>query len=171
MDIKIVYLNEMTSIKDNIYYSENCIKAYRFWDKVIHIVIGISSAASIGSWVIWKNYSNIWASFVAIAQLLIVIKPFFSYTELISQYKNYIDKATELFNKFDNYLYYVLLDNTSEEEINNKLSELRKEATKIEKSTINIHTFDCKWRAKRAQKKTEDFMLKYGFDVGEESNE
>lgn len=55
------------------------VKKYRKYDKVLNVVLAITSSGSIASWAIWKQYAFIWGFLIALSQLITALKPLFPF--------------------------------------------------------------------------------------------
>lgn len=71
-----------TTIQGNFIY--NYTKRTEFIDRGLKIILALTSSSSIGAWVIWKDHSMIWASFIALSQVITAINPLLPYTKRLS---------------------------------------------------------------------------------------
>lgn len=55
------------------------VKRFRKYDKILNIVLAITSSGSIASWAIWDTYSIVWGALIAISQLVTALKPYFPF--------------------------------------------------------------------------------------------
>ena len=51
----------------------------RAFDRGFNITVAIASSTSIGGWLIWQQIPYLWASILAIAQIVNIVKPFLPY--------------------------------------------------------------------------------------------
>jgi len=64
------YWKEMYQLKVHYEYIELYRGRSEFWDNSVKIFLAVVSSGSIGSWVIWKEYSHVWGAIIAISQVL-----------------------------------------------------------------------------------------------------
>ncbi len=57
-------------------YFNSCVRSIDRWSNGISAV---ASSAGISTWWIWEEFPWVWASLFGLAQLIIVVKPFFPY--------------------------------------------------------------------------------------------
>ena len=55
------------------------VKQYRFYDKLLNIILAVTSSGSITSWTIWDDYAIYWGGLIALSQLITVLKPLFPF--------------------------------------------------------------------------------------------
>jgi hypothetical protein len=79
MDVQRRYWQELADIKRGSIYIDLYQARTEKIDRVIGIFTGVTSSASIGAWVIWKDLAFIWGSAIAAAQVLQAVKEYLPY--------------------------------------------------------------------------------------------
>lgn len=88
MDLYTKTWNLIENTKYKEFWIAEKAKEYKKKERNINIFLAVTSASSISSWVIWKEYAFIWASIIAISQLIQVIKPLFPFNSYIQELQN-----------------------------------------------------------------------------------
>lgn len=103
------------------------VSKFQCWDRNINIFLAITSSGSIAAWAIWELYPMLWATIIAISQVLTAIKPYFPFFKYVKELnaKNY---KMELINIDIERLWYKLSKrNISEEEAEEQYFDLRRQ--------------------------------------------
>ena len=136
-------------------YSENSYK----WERRINIILAITSSSSIAAWVIWKQFSFIWASLIAISQVITAVKPYLPYGKRLELLSKISGDLQMLFNKADFNWYRVSNGELSEKEINSLLFELKDQLNNtVEKSLRSVLLPDKQKFIKLADEKAEKYF-------------
>lgn len=90
------YWKELYQLKVHTTFIELKLEQAEWWDRAVKIVLAIASSSSIGAWVIWKEYSWIWAGVIAFSQVIGAIHPFLPYKSRIKAYSSLINELEEL---------------------------------------------------------------------------
>lgn len=152
----------MIALKDSIFYAEQYINVIDKIDKFVQIFIGLVTAASVSGWAIWKNYSSLWAFFIGLSQVIIIIKPYLKFNENMRCYRSYIIEASKVFEEVEKSYYDVIEDNLENDEINNLLIAFRRDINNIEvKYLRDIEIIEWKYIFNKAKAKTEAYVNKY----------
>jgi hypothetical protein len=69
----------MTTLKRDARYVDLCLARTEMMDRFIKGALAVAASSSIAGWAVFKEYSFVWASFVAGAQVLQVIKDYLPY--------------------------------------------------------------------------------------------
>ena len=91
------FWNEFVQLKADVSY----VRAYR--DELGRYVTGvatvraIASSASIGAWVIWKQYAFLWATLIALAQVSDALKNVFPFAKRRAALSRWVRKLDLLF--------------------------------------------------------------------------
>ena len=74
----------------NLQFKSYClallVKRYQRWERNINVFLAIASSTSIAAWAVWKVTPIIWASIIAISQILTVVKPYFPYFKYVKEF-------------------------------------------------------------------------------------
>jgi hypothetical protein len=121
-----LYWQEMTTLKRDARYVDLCLARTEMIDRWIKGALAVAASGSIAGWAVFKAYSFVWATFVAGAQVLQVIKDYLPYkTRLkalaaLSQDLNAISLAAE------NSWYNVSSGNLFDDDIHDLRFDLKK---------------------------------------------
>ena len=64
------YWKEIYQLKTHIAFLEFLLERAEVVDRTLKIVLAIASSSSIGAWVIWKDFSSVWAGIIAFSQVV-----------------------------------------------------------------------------------------------------
>ncbi|MDB5763945.1 MAG: hypothetical protein JWQ21_2940 [Herminiimonas sp.] len=78
-----LYWKELFQLKVHGHYVECFLRQSENWDKSLSMFLAICSSASIGAWVVWKDYAQVWGLVIAISQIIQAVRPFLPYHERI----------------------------------------------------------------------------------------
>lgn len=93
------YWNEMYTLKVHIYFLEKKLESAEKADRRLKMLLAITSSSSIGGWAIWQTYSYIWASLIALSQVVTAITPYLPYAKAIKQYSALLSELDSLMVK------------------------------------------------------------------------
>ncbi|MGY4399310.1 hypothetical protein [Bradyrhizobium sp. USDA 3315] len=79
MEMQRLYWQEMITLKRDARYVDLCLARTETIDRCIKGALAIAASSSIGSWIIFKEYSFLWATIVAASQVLQVVKEYLPY--------------------------------------------------------------------------------------------
>lgn len=65
-------------------------------ERIVSILIAVTSAASVASWTIWNNLSVPWAVLIMVVQLFQIIWPMLPFTKQISALKYYLNDLKQI---------------------------------------------------------------------------
>ncbi len=121
-----LYWNEMVQLKAHIFYmGYHCRSADRidFW---ANCVTAIASSSSIAGWAIWQSYSFVWATVIAVSQVVTALKHLLPFATRKAA-TNHVCKDLEgLFVKTESDWYYVAEGMLTEEEIHKKTVAIKR---------------------------------------------
>lgn len=90
------YWKELYQLKVHIHLIELLLERAERVDRVVKIILAVSSSVSIGAWAIWNHYSYVWAAIIATSQVLTAVRPFLPYSNRIKAYSPLIRELEEL---------------------------------------------------------------------------
>jgi hypothetical protein len=96
MSVQNQYWTELYQLKTHVNFIELQLEKAEKIDRFIKIILAIASSSSIGAWVIWKDYSQIWASIIALSQVISAVNPFLPYKNRIKEYTSLLHEFDEL---------------------------------------------------------------------------
>lgn len=92
------------------------VKKYRKWERILNIVLAISSSASIAGWAIWDPCAFVWGCIIAISQVITALKPIFPFSKHVHTLNTRCYKQEALFLELDS-LWYGLQDGSISEKV------------------------------------------------------
>lgn len=90
------YWKELYQLKTHINFIERQLEKAVSIDRFIKIVLAIASCSSIGAWVIWNQFSWLWASIIAFSQVISAVDQFLPYKSRIKEYTSLLHELEEL---------------------------------------------------------------------------
>ena len=90
------YWIELFQLKVHINFIELLLESSEKIDRTLKIILAIAASSSIGAWAIWQNYSWIWASIIALSQVISAVNPFLPYKSRIKAYASLLNELEEL---------------------------------------------------------------------------
>lgn len=90
-----LYWQEFVSLKVDACYVRDYRNQVGRWVSAAATVRAIASSASIGAWVIWKQYAYIWASLIALSQVMDALKdvfPLYKRRRALSRWSRTLDR-------------------------------------------------------------------------------
>lgn len=147
------FWKELYQLKVHINYVEAHIHEAEKYDRTIKIFMAITSSASIGAWVIWKDLSILWASIIAASQVISAISPHLPFKERLKTYSSVLHELEELFIQTESKWHEVAAGKMDEEEINKSRTNLRLQKHKILKKNLASSVIpDNSEKAEKAEK-------------------
>lgn len=134
------YWKFLVQLRSSIEFLDLYYEASYRKDRFINIVLAIASSASIATWAIWKQYTFIWATIIAFAQIVAVIKPFLPYHLRIEYIPTFTREAYKLFVACEREWFNVASGNLKEKEINTLLFGFKERYVLIETGLIKCKT-------------------------------
>lgn len=152
------FWKELFQLKVHVNYVEAFLCETEKRDRVIKIFMAITSSASIGAWVIWKELGMLWGSIIALSQVIAAISPHLPYRERLKSYSSLLHDFEEIFIHSESKWHDIASGKYSEEEINKTRTNLRLLKQKaLKKHMPNSVIPDDPIKAKKA----EDLALGY----------
>lgn len=75
----------LCNLKFKGYYLIFLIDKYQRRERNINIFLAITSATSVGAWIIWDKFPLLWSGIIICSQIITVIKPFFPFVKYIKE--------------------------------------------------------------------------------------
>lgn len=118
------------------YYSkasimDNMVTRYQKYDKRVNMILAITSSGFIAAWSIWNFIPKIWATIVAIAQVIQTIKPYVPYSKYIRTLNEKSKSLHEINQKFERLFYDYDNTNIKEDVSASRYFELKKKAENL----------------------------------------
>ncbi|MFP9118132.1 hypothetical protein ACLI08_10125 [Flavobacterium sp. RNTU_13] len=125
------FWNTFINYKYKGYVIELLYCKYQKWERNTNVFLAIASSSSIAAWALWNELDWIWASIIALSQLINAVKPFFPYNKYVKELgakslkiENLNIECEKLWDKMQN-------DNIDEEDAENRYYEIKKEGNEI----------------------------------------
>lgn len=152
------YWVELQNLKAHVYYLELYQLGSESVERWISIILAIASSASIGGWVIWKDYAFVWAFFIMITQVISVVYKFLPFKARIKPLASAGVELSLLADDAEKGWFDVAQGNLTEREINDKRVAIRKKKSAVMKSAFSGMVFP---ENEKLMAKAEDQMRKY----------
>lgn len=130
------FWKELYQLKVHINYVEAHLCAAEQRDRAIKIFMAIASSASIGAWVIWRDLSFVWASIIAVSQVLAAISPHLPFKERLKTYSALLHELEEIFIQAESKWHDVASGKLDRDEINKERTNLRLQKHKLLKKHL-----------------------------------
>ncbi|MFH2011713.1 MAG: hypothetical protein ABIJ37_03260 [Pseudomonadota bacterium] len=158
--------NNLYNIKFKALYTCECSKIAERVGRFFSLFIALASAGSIATWAVWKEIPSVWASIIAVSQVLHITK---HYIPFIKNDKSLLELSYEfesLYIEFEKLWYSLENEKITTDEAEQKFYELRNQALNIEKNHKEIHCPDFKSWKEKVNEATES-AIKIHFSKGD----
>ena len=143
-------------------------------DRILSIGIAVISSASVAAWLIWQQWTIVWALIIGIGNILSIIKPFLPYEKRLSAIKYILPSLKNLINDVEYYYNSITLneDNKNEEDINDHIKRFKQTYTDLENKFIDnsIFPYNEKINSKAEKNTQNELKRKYLFDERRQIN-
>jgi hypothetical protein len=100
-------------------------------DRTLRIIIAALSSGSIASWAIWDNLAWLWSIIIATTQMLSIVNDYLPYKKRIKELFELKTKLIPIYDHMEHEWYNVSSGILSEKEINDMLSDIKAEWSKV----------------------------------------
>ncbi len=107
------------------------VKKYQRWDRNINVFLAIASSTSIAAWAIWKVTPIVWASIIAVSQVLTVVKPYFPYFKYVKEFNLKCIRLENINIEFERLWHKLQTKKITEDQADDMYFELRKQTSEI----------------------------------------
>lgn len=156
------YWNELQALKAHVLYLELYQLHSEWWDRTINMFLAIMSSASIGGWVIWKQFSFLWGALIAASQVASVIYKFLPFKARIKPISIAAMELSLLADEAEKAWFDVSGGYLTERQIHEKRFEIREAKSKIMKAHFGGMVLPVK---ERLMKKAEEQMTAYFLSI------
>jgi len=104
------------------------------WGNIYSFFLAFASAASVGTWVVWEKYPVVWASIVAVSQVLHIAKPYLPFLKHDKEYLEMSYQFKFLFLDYEKLWYDLEKKRKTNNEIEDLYFDLQKKSIEIEQS-------------------------------------
>lgn len=99
-------------------------------DRGVKVVLAVTSSGSIGGWVIWKDYAAVWATIIALSQVLNAVRQYLPYKDRLRSLSGLlVDLEDQVVQVEDKWL-RIAAGELTDEDIRKALLDLRSKRTK-----------------------------------------
>lgn len=126
------YWSFMIQLKAWTYYLDIYAEKSYKWDRTINVYGAIASSTSIAGWVIWSQWSQVWALIIAISQVLTAIKIYLPFDKRLKVLRPFAEEVKSLYIRVEHDWYKVAEGELTPGEINTLLFNYHKEFNEIE---------------------------------------
>lgn len=119
------YWNELYQLRTHTNFVELKLEQAESWDRAVKVILATASSSSIGAWVIWNEYSWVWACIIAVSQVISAINPFLPYKSRIKAYSSLISELEELVIQSEFKWHEISLGKLTPTEINKARFEIK----------------------------------------------
>lgn len=130
------YWKEIYQLKTHIRYIELLLEKSERIDRALQMSLAIASSSSIGAWVVWKEFSFIWAAIIAGSQVISTINRFLPYKGRIKSYSSLLHELEELMIQAEFKWHSIADGQLTAEEINKARFYIRSNKQKFLKKYI-----------------------------------
>ncbi len=115
-----------TEFKTHCYYIHEYLVSSEKCERRINIFLAITSCSSIAGWAIWSDFSVVWASIIAISQVITAIRPYLPFNARIKPLRELSYSFEDLFLEYENLCYKISKGELTEDEIHEHRMDLSK---------------------------------------------
>jgi hypothetical protein len=130
------YWNQLKELKVHVFYLQNYAVSSGRFEQVVNVVLAIASSSSIGAWIIWKEYQLVWASIIAISQVITAVKPILPFKKRLEAVSNLGDRIAEISLEAEKDWFFVAEGKWTEQEIHEKCIALKQDALEAERKFL-----------------------------------
>lgn len=135
------------------------VKQFRTYDKILNIILAITSSGSIASWAIWDELAIYWGGLIALSQLITALKPLFPFHKHVHTLNHRCYKQELLFLELIE-LWKNINDKSEDNKVfKTRLSYLTKQINENEFFDDDDEFEFSKKQEKKAQLMTEDILV------------
>lgn len=132
------YWKEIYQLKVHIAFIELLLERSERIDRGLKMFLAIASSSSIGAWVIWKQFSWVWATIIACSQVVSAIIQYLPYRHRIKTYSSLLNELEEIMIQAEFKWHAIADGQMTEAEINKSRFSVRANKQKALKK--HIHT-------------------------------
>lgn len=131
------YFNLMTQSRENIFFISEHISSADRWNTRINMVMAIASSSSIGAWIIWQKFSWMWASIIAVSQVVGAVKVHLPFKKRLSTLYTLSNHLEQLCLEIEKDFFLVFNGDLSEREIYSKTMKYKTDKAGIEQKYLS----------------------------------
>jgi hypothetical protein len=101
------YWREMDQLKVHVLYLEYYLESTVHIDRAINMFLAIVSSGSIAGWVVWQQFSFVWAAIIALSQAINAIKPHLPYAKRLRSLQSVSNELESVFIAMESHWFKV----------------------------------------------------------------
>jgi hypothetical protein len=153
------YWRLLVQLKADALYTGCYVERSETTDTGISMFSALVASGSISVWAIWKTLDWLWATFVALSQVLAVVKQYLPFKRRIAPVRAAAYSYEEIFLKAEARWFDVAEGRLSDAEINQLIADLKLEQLKAWKKGVGNLTIPInRWVRKKADRLTADYF-------------
>jgi len=145
---------EFYSIKFEEHYYELYLRRAEFIQNGIEMFLAVTTSSSISGWIIWREYSFIWAAIIAASQVINAIMPKLPYKDRIKALTSFLVEYEILLLDVEKVWLDIQDKSLGDSEINKSFSQVRKRRSESQRKYLISRSPDKDERL-RSKAKTE----------------
>lgn len=161
-NMKQSFWNMLMNKRYALFYLERHFRRSVKLDRMISIFLAITASSAIGSWVIWKELSLLWAVIVAASQVVTVINAYLPYKKRIKQINDLKNRLTPIYLEIESKWFDVNWGKLDDKEINKLHYDLAK---KWEAAEAEFFADDSLPEDEKFMQEADELCEKYVKDV------
>ncbi len=144
----------LNNLKFKGFYLSFIVEKFQRWDRNINIFLALTSSGSIAAWAIWNQNPMIWATIIALSQVMTVIKPYFPYFKYVKELNAKCYRIENLNVEIEKLWFKITSDKISEEDAAEEYFEIKKQMVEI----FNFNDDTIFGETKKIEKKANERM-------------
>ena len=125
------YWKLLTNNKFALYYLDEHFGCYTKRDRILNIILVITSSSAIASWAVWQSLAFLWGLIIVLSQVLSMVNRYLPYKKRIKEISNMKMQLTPIYNEIEYKWFKVANGICSENEINDLIYNFNKKWTEI----------------------------------------
>lgn len=153
------FWKEFWRIKAQAKYVDLHLARTEMVDRAVKILLAVASSASIGGWVLWKDFALVWAAIIASSQVLNAIRQYLPYKDRLRSLAGLSIDLEELAIQVEDKWLRICAGELSDEEIRKALLDLRTKRMKFfNKNFQGTHLPERKFLLKQAEDSAAEYF-------------
>lgn len=159
---QVRFWKEFHQLKFQIIFVQQLLLEAERNERLAKIAIAITSSASIGAWVVWKEWALLWGAIIAGSQVLSAIHPHLPYKERQKTYSSTLRDLEKLFIDAEHKWQSVADGTLSTRQIDRERMLLQKKMDDILNKSIPNSVFPFRQKfADRAESEATNYLSRY----------
>ena len=125
------YWNEMVQVRSHVFYLEMLLENNQKVDRQISCFMAIASSTSIAGWVVWRDYSFVWALIIALSQAITAIRNYLPYSNRIKNLKQASRDMNEVLIHAETQWIFVSNGSLTDEEVQMQRLDVKRRANAV----------------------------------------